>query len=133
MRYKYCNLNPHGLRVGDCVVRALSCALGQPWETTYIGLSLQGYLMGDMPSANAVWDAYLKSKGFAREMIPSDCPDCYSIDDFADDHPSGVYVVGTGTHATAVIDSTVYDIWDCGQEKPLYYYTQKPKTEVQLT
>lgn len=33
--YEYCNLNPHGLRVGDCVVRAISKALGQTWETTY--------------------------------------------------------------------------------------------------
>lgn len=129
MRYEYCNLNPRGLRVGDCVIRAVSKALGQPWETTFIELSIQGYSMGDMPSANAVWDAYLKRKGFEREMISPKCPDCYSIDDFAADNPEGVYVVGTGTHATAVIDSTIYDIWDCGQEHPLYYYKKNPYTE----
>lgn len=127
MRYEYCNLNPRGLRVGDCVIRALSRALGQTWETTYLELSIEGYLMGDMPSANAVWDAYLKRKGYVRAMIPSDCPDCYTIDDFAADHPRGVYVVGTGTHATTVVDATIYDIWDCGQERPLYYYRQKTK------
>ena len=54
------NENPDGRNVGDCTVRAISTALGQEWETTYIALALQGYLMGDMPSANHVWGAYLQ-------------------------------------------------------------------------
>lgn len=120
--FEYCNLNPHGLRVGDCVIRAISKALNQSWETTYIELSFQGFLMGDLAAANSVWGEYLKSKGFCREMIPNTCPDCYSIDDFANDYARGTYVVGTGTHATAVVDGTIYDIWDCGGETPLYYY-----------
>ncbi len=61
------NPNPQGRVVGDCTVRAISKALGQSWEQTYIGLCLQGFLMGDMPSSNAVWGAYLRSKGFRRE------------------------------------------------------------------
>lgn len=120
--YKYCNLNPHGLRVGDCVIRAISKALNQPWEETYIELSLQGFMMGDLLAANAVWGEYLKEKGFVREMIPNDCPECYCICDFAEEHPSGAYIVGTGSHATAVVDGTIYDIWDCSGETPLYYY-----------
>ena len=31
------NENPDGRNVGDCTVRAISTALGQNWETTYIG------------------------------------------------------------------------------------------------
>lgn len=120
--YKYCNLNPHKLRVGDCVLRAISKALNQPWGTTYVELSIQGYIMGDIMNANSVWDSYLRKHGFIRENIPNDCPDCYSINDFATDHRNGVYVVGTGTHATAVIDGIIYDIWDCGNEQPLYFY-----------
>lgn len=85
-------------------------------------LSAQGFMMGDLLAANSVWGEYLKKKGFTREMIPRECPDCYCIDDFAAEHPDGVYVVGTGTHATAVVDGTIYDIWDCGGEMPLYYY-----------
>lgn len=120
--YQYCNLNPRGIRVGDCVVRALSKALNQSWETTYIQLTVQGYLMGDLIAANSVWGEYLRNKGFDREMISNDCPDEYSIEDFAVERPIGTYIVGTGTHATAVIDGIIYDIWDCSQERPLYYY-----------
>lgn len=120
--YQYCNLNPHGLRVGDCVVRAIAKALNQSWETTYIELSMQGFMMGDLLAANSVWGEYLKGKGFSRGMIPNDCPDCYCIEDFADEHPEGTFIIGTGTHATAIIDGVIYDIWNCGEEKPLYYY-----------
>ena len=33
-------------------------------------------------SSNAVWNAYLKSKGFTREIVSNDCPECYTINDF---------------------------------------------------
>lgn len=123
--YQYCNLNPHGLRVGDCVVRSISKALNQSWETTYVELSMQGFMMGDLLASNSVWGEYLKSKGFSRGMIPNDCPECYCIEDFANEHPEGTFIVGTGTHATAIIDGVIYDIWNCGEEKPLYYYYKK--------
>lgn len=125
--YQFCNLNPHGLRVGDCVIRAISKALDQPWETTYIELSIQGYMMGDLLASNAVWDAYLKSKGYRRETVPNECPNCYCVDDFAQEHSEGTYIVGTGSHATVVIDGVIYDIWDCSEERPLYFYERAQK------
>lgn len=120
--YQYCNLNPRGLRVGDCVIRAISKALNQPWETTYIELSIQGFIAGDLLAANSVWGEYLKNKGFSREIIPNECPECYCIEDFASEHPEGTFIVGTGTHAATIIDGVIYDIWDCSGEQPLYYY-----------
>lgn len=46
------NPNPYGLRVGDCVIRAISKALNQSWEKTYIDLCVQGFMMGDLPTQN---------------------------------------------------------------------------------
>ena len=43
------NPNPMGSKVGDCVVRALSKALGQKWEETYIDLCVEGVLKCDLP------------------------------------------------------------------------------------
>ena len=51
------NNNPLSRRVGDCAVRAVAVALGVDWETAYIMLSANGYAMGDVPSADAVWGA----------------------------------------------------------------------------
>lgn len=120
--YSYFNPNPCGNRVGDCVIRAISKVLNQSWEDTYIELTIQGYIFGDLLSSNAVWGAYLKSKGFTREIISNDCPECYTINDFCKEYPQGVFVIGTGTHAVAVINGIIFDTWNSGDETPIYYY-----------
>jgi hypothetical protein len=120
--YSYYNANPYKIRVGDCVIRAISKALNQSWEDTYIDLTIQGYLMGDLLSSNAVWDAYLKSKGFKRHIVPNDCPECYTIEDFCNEHSKGIFVIGTGTHCVTVENGCVFDTWNSSGEIPIYYY-----------
>jgi hypothetical protein len=120
--YSYFNPNPFGNRVGDCVVRALSKALNQSWEDTYIDLTIQGYLMGDLLSSNAVWHAYLKSKNFIRDIISNDCPECYTIEDFCNEHPQGTFIIGTGTHCVTVENGCVFDTWNSSGEVPIYFY-----------
>ena len=122
MRY---NPNPSGKNVGDCAVRAISMALGQDWETTYVGLALQGFLLGDMPSANHVWGTYLRDKGFRRAVIPDECPDCYTVADFAAEHPSGTYILALSGHVVCVRDGDYCDTWDSGGEAPLYYWQKE--------
>lgn len=121
--YSYYNPNPiKNKRVGDCVIRAISKALNQSWEETYIELSLLGYIMGDWGSSNSVWNAYLKSKGFTREIVSNDCPECYTIKDFCENVSRGTYVIGTGTHCVCVVDNVLYDSWDSSSEVPIYFY-----------
>lgn len=116
------NENPSNNRVGDCVIRALSRALKQDWEKTYLDIALQGYIMRDMPSANSVWGAYLRERGFRRHIIPDTCPDCYSITAFCIDNPKGTYILATGSHVICVEDGNYYDTWDSGDETPVYYW-----------
>ena len=125
MAFVFANPNPHGIRVGDCVVRALSIALNQSWEKTYADLALQGFVSADMPSSNNVWGEYLRWKGFRRYILPDTCPACYTVREFAEDHRRGVYVVATGTHAVAVIDGDYFDAWDSGDEVTDYYFTKE--------
>ena len=120
--YRYHNENPYKIRVGDCVIRAISKALNQSWEDTYIDLTIQGYLMGDLLCSNAVWGAYLKSKGFERDIISNDCPECYTIEDFCNEYPKGTYIIGTGTHAVVIEDGCAFDTWNSSGECPIYYY-----------
>lgn len=115
------NVNPLNRRVGDCVIRAISRALNKTWESTYIELCVQGLMMADLPSSNAVWSAYLKHKGFRRYTVEN-CPDCYTVNDFCKDHPKGIFVIGTGTHAVCVCDAKIYDAWDSSNETPVYYF-----------
>ena len=121
-RWRMYNPSPTGRNVGDCTVRAIAKALNTDWETAYAMISLNGYLMGDMPSSNSVWGALLRQEGFKRYAIPNTCPECYTIEQFAVDHPRGTYVVGTGNHVVTVEDGLIYDSWDSSQEIPQFYW-----------
>lgn len=119
------NSNPFNKHVGDCVIRAISLALDQDWDTTYLEIMSQGFGMKDMPSSNAVWGQYLKNKGYKRHIIPDECPNCYTVSDFAKDHLVGTYILGTGTHVVTVKDGSYYDTWDSGNEIPVYYFVKE--------
>lgn len=110
--------------MGDCTVRAISKATGQGWGETYLALCIQGYLDGDMPSANSVWGHYLRSIGYTRHIIPDTCPDCYTVADFAREHPTGTYILAMSGHVVCLQDSTIFDSWDSSGEIPLYYWTK---------
>ena len=116
------NPNPLGRRVGDCSIRAISAALGMGWDDAYAMVVSYGYAMGDMPSSDAVWGAVLRQHGFQREAIPNTCPDCYTAEDFARDHPKGIYVLAFGGHVATVADGNIMDSWDSSQEIPQYYF-----------
>lgn len=119
------NPNPYNRRVGDCAVRAVAKALNEDWDTAFTRLIISAYEMGDMPSSDSVWGATLRKNGFRRETIPNDCPNCYTVSEFAEAHPTGTYVLALGGHVLAVDDGNIYDSWDSSNEIPQYYYTKE--------
>jgi hypothetical protein len=106
-------------------VRAISKAIGKPWDDTYICLAVQGFKMKDMPSSNRVWGEFLYANGCRRFIIPDSCPNCYTIKDFCEDHKDGKYILATGTHVVCVADGNYYDSWDSGDEVPIYYWRKE--------
>lgn len=122
--WKKHNENPANSRVGDCVIRAISTALGQDWVKTYAELCIEGLLFYDLMSSNSVWASYLAKKGYKRVAIPNNC-NCYTVEDFCKENPHGTYILGTGTHALTVRDGDYYDVWDSGQEAPIYYFKKE--------
>lgn len=119
------NPNPDNLMTEDCTIRAISIATDKSWDETYIDVCIKGFVMKRMPSTNSVWAEYLKDQGFSRHIIPDTCPHCYTVRDFCGEYFKGTYVLGTGSHAIAVIDGNYYDAWDSGDEVPLYYFTKE--------
>lgn len=124
-RWTEYNPNPAGRRVGDCAVRAVAAALGVDWGTAYDMITAAGYSMADMPSSDSVWGAVLRQHGFRRLAISNACPDCYTAEDFARDHPRGVYVLGFGGHVATVRDGRLFDSWDSSREIPQYYWYEE--------
>ena len=125
MGYASYNPNPTKKQVGDCAVRAIAKATRQSWAEAYSALAFQGYWMGDLPNANSVWGAYLRQNGFQRHLIPNTCPDCYTVAEFAADHPHGVYVLALSSHVVCVQDGEYFDSWDSGAEIPLFYWEKE--------
>lgn len=116
--FQYYNPNPYADKVGDCVVRALSKALGSDWDTCYCSLCVQGYDMKDMPSANRVWGNLLSKKGFKRNICDEDC----TVSEFCEDHAAGTYLLALQGHVVCCIDGDYYDSWDSGNEEVLYFW-----------
>ena len=126
MHYDPNPVQPDG-RVGDCAVRAVSKALNITWEEAYAKLSLNGYLMGDLPNSDIVWGSVLRAEGFVREVVPNTCPDCYTVEEFCVDHPSGTFVIKSDGHVATVVDGVLYDSWNSEKKIPIYYWTKGDK------
>lgn len=120
--FVYTNPNPIKRNIGDCVIRAIAIATDSSWEKTYMDLCMEGLEMADLPNSNAVWSSYLKKLGFSKGIVPDTCPDCYTVADFAQDNPYGVYVLCTGSHTVTIMDGNIFDAWDSSSEIPIFYY-----------
>lgn len=127
MSWTYYNPNPvrQDGEVGDCAVRAVAKALGISWEAAHVRLSFNAYLMGDIQNSDLVWGSVLRKAGFVREIVPNTCPDCYTVRDFCEDHPYGIFVIKSENHVAIVIDGVLYDSWNSEMKIPIYYWTRK--------
>lgn len=121
-RWIYYNPNPSGRANIDCAVRAVAAALDMDWRGAYALIHAQGYGDGGMGPVNDTWGAVLHRHGFRRAIIPNNCPDCYTAEDFCADNPRGTFVLGFSNHTAAVIDGRVYDVFDSTRLCPQYYW-----------
>ena len=120
-RWERYNANPTRERVGDCVVRAIAVLTGKNWDTIYIDLCVQGLLMGDMPTANHVWGAYLRAQGYRRAILGDDC----TVQQFAAANNTGKFILAMPSHVVAVVEGKYIDTWDCGDEIPVYFWRKE--------
>lgn len=118
------NVNPVSARVEDCAIRAVSVALDIPWDDAFDLIAYNAKAMGTVMHSDAAWGSVLRQHGFERDIIPNTCPNCYTIWDFCKDHPKGRYVLGTGSHAVAVVNGNYVDTWDSGNEIPVYFWKE---------
>ena len=117
-----CNPNPLGKQTSDCVVRAIAIATNKSWRRVYGDLCELGGIECEMPNSNYLWGQYLNEQGFEQFLLPESCPKCVTVRAFCERFPEGKYVIGTGSHAVAVIDGDYFDSWDSGSETPTYFW-----------
>lgn len=120
--FTYYNANPVASREEDCAVRAVSAALDISWDEAFDLIAHNAKQMGSMMHRDNAWGSVLRQHGFRKKIIPNSCPDCYTAEDFCNDNPDGVFVLGFGTHTATVIDGTLLDTWDSRDEIPIYVW-----------
>jgi hypothetical protein len=127
--WHYYNPNPMLKNTGDCTVRAVCAVTGLSWRAAHDALCALSGEMCDMPDTTDVWWTFLRGIGYERIAIPNRCPDCYTVLQFAAEHPLGKYIIGPYRHAVAVIDGDWWDSWDSGDTVPYYYFEQTEGTK----
>lgn len=120
-----CNPNPKRKHVPDCVIRALVIALNKSWYDVHDELCALSREECSVTCDDNVWGKYLYRMGFAPFLLPETCPSCITIKRFCIMYPRGIYIIGTGIHAVAVIDGDYYDSWDSGDEIPSFFWRIK--------
>lgn len=113
MDYQFYNNNPLGLVEEDCVTRAISLAL----DEDYYKIKKQLYLVAELFECEALCVCcyeHLLESVYQLEEVPN-CKGM-SIREFANKNYKGIYIIRVDGHLTCVIDSILYDIWNCRDE-----------------
>lgn len=110
--FVYYNVNPSGVRENDCVTRAITLATGLPYKKIAQKLYLSAKLL-ECDKLNFFCYSHLLDDVFKFERVPT-----YSltVNEFANIHPYGTYLIRMNGHISVLKDGTVYDIWDCRRE-----------------
>ena len=124
-RYVKLNMNPEHNDEPDCTIRAICLLLDKSWDAVYLEVCAEGFNMKRMPFTDKVWSSYLTKENCVRYRLPDTCPMCYTVFDFAMEHPKGQFLVKVDSHVVAVVDGYYYDTWDSGNETALYYWRKE--------
>jgi hypothetical protein len=121
--FHYHNENPKNRITTDCVIRAITTALGQDYNKTVMEMAeLQcktGYDDGD----KKLYDLYLQGKGWVKHSQPRKADNTkFTGKEFCKElQHSYEWVIGGqeniianigGHHIVAIVDAKVNDIWD---------------------
>jgi len=130
-KYVHHNANPTGRprqATGDCVIRAISFALGKDYYDTLDDICELAKDM-TMPYDNDdVVFAYLKDYPQIDEVYNTNS--VYKLNDVCDfNGGKGTYIVGFSDHMVAVKDGKFYDQLDCGNRYVKYIWEIPPQGE----
>lgn len=112
-KYIYYNVNPRGEEIGDCVIRAISLAT----NIDYYEIERLLYETGDYYKCEELCVCcYSRLLEEYFNLEPIEC-EGMTANEFANKYPVGTYLIRMDAHLSVVIDSNIYDIWNCGNEK----------------
>ena len=108
-RYVYYNRNDDQVKRNDCVTRAISLASGLPYATIRRKLRYTARLLDCEKLCVSCYEWLI------REVLGGTPVNCegMTVNDFAELHPNGTYLLRMDGHICTLMDFTLYDIFDC--------------------
>ena len=106
--FVYYNNNPEGLTTDDCVTRAITLGSGLPYEEVSEKLWLTADLFNCDRLCRFCYSRFIECVlGFKQVNC-----DGMTVQEFAERHPRGKYIIRVPSHLTSLVNGNVYDIWD---------------------
>ena len=109
MDYKYLNLNVLGKEEQDCVTRAIAlasdCSYAEIQDKLYYISKLFDCVILCVCCYQHLLDSVFQyDKVYCKGM---------AVEEFAEVHPVGTYLLRMDGHLSCLIDNCVYDLWNC--------------------
>ena len=126
-RYEYYQPNEKDLKdnQGDCVIRALTKALGRTWREVFTDLIPYAIEAQAMPNNEKCYEEYLKANGYKwigiKATKGSKRP---TVDSFTKEHETGTYILQVAHHLVASVEGKYYDTWNSGSKSLYGYWTR---------
>lgn len=111
-KFKYFNASPNQVKRNDCVIRALSTALGIGYfEIEDALLRIGDYY--DCEELNVACYRRLLTNGLGLQEYKGDGR---TVGEVSDDHPNDDLIIRIEGHATVSLQNCIYDLFDCRDE-----------------
>ena len=107
--FRYYNRDEDNVHRNNCVTRAISLASGMSMGETRRKLRSVATLFDCDRICMYCYKHLIENVLYYK---PLDC-DGMTVEEFADMHPIGTYLVRMQQHISIIIENTIYDIFDC--------------------
>ena len=116
---------PSKKKRGDCVVRAITIALGKSYEEVFNGLCDLAKETGFFPSHEETWSLYLKNNGWIKNKPQNFDGNLKRLEKF---NSRGITaIVKTRLHLVCVSEGKIFDTVDCKYSCANSYWTKEEK------
>lgn len=108
-KFRYYNQDEDNAHRNNCVTRAISLASGMSMGQTRRKLRCVATLFDCEKLCMSCYKHLIENVLYYK---PLNC-DGMTVEEFADMHPIGIYLVRMNGHISLIIDNCIYDIFDC--------------------
>lgn len=118
--FRFFNANPKNRITGDCVIRALTVALDEPYETVYRELFEFSIKTKYMLNDKKCYEKWLETKGWIKQPQPRKDDNtkytgkefCEEVKEYSFNYPDRIFAKIGSHHVVAIVEGRIWDTWN---------------------